>query len=267
MADRERAANAYVQALRTGEHSAVQQLAPYLAAAVVLATGTEEVAGADAVLGRVTGQWPNTPIYTQGTWTRPTPDGDQLKVSGTFPPLGASPAGLNLTFGFNAEGQISRVEQAVVPAKPATPTEVIPDFVRGLVNNALANGTPMCVAYVDEDAAPVLSLRGSVQVLGDTQLSLWIRNPEGGLARSLAKNPSISLLYRDQRTRSTLIFQGRAHFTTDEALRQYVFETSPEVEQNHDPGAKHGGALIVDVDRVQGLTIYGGVRMMRPAGS
>ena len=266
MADRVAAADAYVQALRTGEHSAVRQLAPHLAPDVVLATGGEEVAGAEAVLGRVSGQWPNTPVYTQGVWSRPREDGDWLAVSGTFPPLGAAPGGVDLAFAFDAEGRITRVEQAVLPGKPPTPTDTIPEFVRGLVNNALANGTPMSVAYVDEDDRPVLSLRGSTQVFSDTQLSIWVRNAEGGLARSLARNPHVSLLYRDQRTRSTLVFQGRAHLATDPAVRQRAFEISPEVEQNHDPGARKGVAMIVDVDRIQGGTVYGGVRMVRTSG-
>jgi hypothetical protein len=265
MGNREDAVQAYVQALRTGEHSAVAAVAPQLAPDVVLVAGAQEFSGKDAVVSRIKGIWPNTPVYQHGSWTSPQSDGDKLQVSGTFPPFGASPAETHLTFSFNPDGQISRVEQQIVPQAPPTETDTISPVVRGIINGALANATPLTVAYVDENGSPVLSLRGSTQVYSDTQLSIWVRNAEGGLAKALAKNPNMCLLYRDNKTRSTLIIQGRGHFSSDEKVRRRVFEISPEVEQNHDPGMVKGGALIIDVDRIQGGTVYGPVRMVRKA--
>lgn len=267
MGSREDAVQAYVQALRTGEHSAVQAVDRHLAPDVVLAAGPQELAGKDAVLSRVKGIWPNTPVYQHGSWTDPQAEADKLKVSGTFPPFGASPAEIHLTFSFNPAGQISRVEQQIVPQAPPTETDAISPVVRGIINGALANATPLTVAYVDENGRPSLSLRGSTQVYSDTQLSIWVRSTEGGLARALAKNPSMCLLYRDNKTRSTLVIHGRGHFESDENVRRRVFEISPEVEQNHDPGMVKGGALIIDVDRIQGGTIYGPVRMVRKPNS
>ena len=104
---------------------------------------------------------------------------------------------------------------------------------------------------------------GSTQVYSDHQLSIWVRNAEGGLIRSLKSNPSISLLYRDSKTRTTLIIQGRGHLATDQAIRDRVFTMSPEVEQNHDP-ARNGAALLVDVQSLQGTSPRGPVRMERP---
>ena len=81
----------------------------------------------------------------------------------------------------------------------------------------------------------------------------------------MAKNPSLSLLYRDSKLRTTLIIQGRGHVDIDAAVRERVFDLSPEVEQNHDPGMKNGAALIIDVDRIQGGSSRGGIRMERAA--
>jgi hypothetical protein len=101
-------------------------------------------------------------------------------------------------------------------------------------------------------------------VYGDTQLSLWVRNADGGLIRSLRANPVVALLYRDSRTRTTLIFRGHGHVETDEAVRERVFTLSPEVEQNHDP-ERNGAALLVDVSGLQGTSPRGPVRMERRA--
>jgi hypothetical protein len=185
-----------------------------------------------------------------------------VQVKAEFGPLGAAPTNVSLTFSFNSADQISRIEQQNTMAPPIQAGEKLPDVVRGLVNGALANGTPMCVTYVDENGQPSVSLRGSTQVYSDTQLSIWLRNAEGGLIRSLQRNPRMALLYRDSKTRSTLIFQGRGHIESDEAVRTRVFDMSPEVEQNHDPNRK-GAALIIDITSLQGTTVRGPVRFQR----
>jgi Pyridoxamine 5'-phosphate oxidase len=256
------AAEAYVKALRTGEPSATALAAQALADDVVLKTANDEIRGKDAVAARITGQWPLTPVYVQGFWAAPREDGDKVVVTAEFGPLGAAPTSVSLTFSFDGAGQISRVEQSATMAPPIAAGDALPGVVRGLVNGALANGTPMCVSYVDEAGQPVLSLRGSTQVFSDTQLCIWLRNAEGGLTRSLARNPRLALLYRDSKTRTTLIFQGRGHIETDDATRARVFDLAPEVEQNHDP-ARRGAALIIDVVSLQGTTVRGPVRFTR----
>ena len=52
-------------------------------------------------------------------------------------------------------------------------TDKLPDFVKGIINSALANVcTSIGVACVDEYGQPVLTLRGSTQVpTSETQLS------------------------------------------------------------------------------------------------
>jgi hypothetical protein len=261
---RARAAQAYVRALRTGEPSATDRAAAQLADDVVLVIGDTRVEGRDRVRERVTGQWPLTPVYLQGAWSDPQEQGDAVTVTATFPGLGAAPAGLTLTFAFDAADRIREVRQEARPAAPPEAQATIPDHVRGIINSALANGFPIGVAYVDEAGQPVLAPRGSTQVYSPTQLCIWVRNAEGGLASAVAANPRLALLYRDSRTRTTLSIQGRGRIVDDEAVRARVFELAPEVEQNHDPQRK-GAALVIDVDRLQGTTASGAVRVV-PGG-
>jgi hypothetical protein len=258
------AVEAYVKALRTGEASAVIRLSALLAPDVVLRVGQDEVAGHDAVLGRLTGQWPLTPVLVHGAWSAPRAEGEQVVVGAEFG-LGAAPMRIDLTFSFNLAGQVASIEQTAVPQTPVAVADGLPDIVKGLVNAALANGTPMCVAYTDDNGQPVLSLRGSTQVYSHTQLCIWVRNPEGGLVRAMqGTNRRMSLLYRDSKTRTTLIFQGLGHVETDEGVRSRVYELAPEVEQNHDPG-RRGAALVIDITQLQGTTVRGPVRFARSA--
>ena len=261
---RTQAAEAYVKAMRTGEPSATRLAGESLAEDVVLKTGNDELSGRDNVLARITGQWPLTLVYAQAFWSAPRPDGDDLVVTAEFGPLGAAPTNVSLRFSFDPRDRISRIEQQATMAPPLPVSDGLPEIVRGLVNGALANGTPMCVAYVDADGQPVLSLRGSTQVFSDRQLCIWVRNPNGGLPTAVRSNPRVSLLYRDSKTRTTLIFQGRGRIEADPAVRERVFALSPEVEQNHDP-ERHGLALIIEIERAQGASPRGVLRLERSA--
>lgn len=136
------------------------------------------------------------------------------------------------------------------------------DEIREAVNGALANGTPVVVAYVNEDGQPSLSFRGSTQVYSDDQLAIWVRNPEGGLLRSLAKNPRITLLYRNPATRQMLNFQGRGRVENSPEVREKVYNSAPEPEQRADP-EKKGMPLIIDLDRVTGAGPSGRIAMQR----
>lgn len=263
MADNRAAAQALLQSIRTGEYVAGQRAVKYLAKDVTMKQGQAEVKGSDAVAQRITGIWPNTPVFQHGAWTDFQEEGNTIKVGATFANFGAAPAAVNFAFTFNNEGLVTRIEQETTPQAAPQPVDKLPDFIKGMVNNALGNGTPMTVAYVDEQGRPSLSLRGSTVAFSDTQLAIWLRSAEGGLPNALKNNPNISLLYRDQKARATIVFNGIGHIETDEAIRNRLFEMTPEVEQNHDPDRK-GAALIIDLKRVQGGTGRGGVRMQLP---
>jgi hypothetical protein len=260
MSSRTQAAEAYVKALRTGEPSATQAASQYLSDDVVLATGNDEIKGHANVLKRITGQWPLTPVFQHAGFSAPQESNGSIKLEGELPPMGAAPQKISLVFSFNGSDKIQRIEQSQQAAGPIQ-SETIPGFVRGIVNGALNNGTPLCVAYVDESGQPVQSLRGSTQVYSDTQLCIWVRNADGGIVKAVSSGRDrLSLLYRDSKVRTTLIIQGRGHVETDAAVRDRVYQLSPEVEQNHDTGHK-GAALIIDVTSLAGTTSRGPVRV------
>lgn len=260
MSTRLQAAEAYVKALRTGEPSATQTAATYLADDVVLVTAQGEVSGRPNVVQRITGQWPLTPVYQHAGFSTPRQDGETLTVEGELPPMGAAPRAIKLTFAFDGSDKVKRIEQQQEMLPPQPPATAIPGFVRGIINGALNNGTPMVVAYSDEQGQPALSLRGSVQVFGDAQLCIWVRNADGGIVKAMSRNPRISMLYRDSKSRTTLIIQGTGRVETSPEVRERVFALSPEVEQNHDTGRK-GAALIIDITSLAGTTVRGPVKV------
>ena len=86
MNKRLQAAEAYVLAMRTGEFPAVAEASKALAKDVKLTGATvwgrsgATVEGHDEVLYRITGVWPNTPVYVRGYWSEAKEDGDKVKV-------------------------------------------------------------------------------------------------------------------------------------------------------------------------------------------
>ena len=271
MSDLTEAAEALVKSLRTGELSAAQSIERRLRNDVVLETNgpmpnapTETVSGKSDVLKRVTGNWAVTWALRHGRWKAPVETADGVTVDASFEMLGGVvPAALSIKVQFDAENKIARIEQCYTP-RQVQPTEIIPPGVRPLINNARTNETPICVAHTGEDGNAVLTFRGSVQVWSDTELCAWIRQASGGIVRSIAKNPAVSLAYRDG-PRAMLLMSGRARMVTDPATRDRVFEITPEVEQNHDPNRK-GAAMIIEIDRMQGFSTGGEpVRMVRKA--
>lgn len=147
--------------------------------------------------------------------------------------------------------------------QPPTVTELkLSDEIKQAVNGALANGTPIIVAYVDQDGQPSLSFRGSAQAFSDDQLAIWVRNPDGGLLKALERNPRVTLMYRDPATRSSLQFKGRGRIENGEAVRKHVYESSPEGEQRAD-AEKKGVPMVVDLDVVFGVTPAGRISMRR----
>lgn len=247
---RQEAAEAYVWALRRGEATAAERAGQYLADDVVLERPAGNLEGRQAVLEHITGVWPTTPVLQFGGWSDPVEQDGNLVVEAEFPAMGAAPVGATVTFSFNDKDQIAKVNETMKTAARPEAQKEIPLTVRGLIDGALANGTPLVVAYVNEAGEPSLSLRGSTQVFSPTQISIWLRS-EGGLSKAIQTNPNMSLLYRDSKLRTTLIIKGKGHIETDEETRRRAFELAPEVEQLHSPN-RTGAALIIDVTEIRG---------------
>lgn len=129
------------------------------------------------------------------------------------------------------------------------------------VNKAFETQKPIVVAYVDEKHAPQISYRGSTQAYSATQLAIWVRNPEGRLLESIAKNPAMALMYGnfDPAGRAFMTFRGRARVDSSEAVRQKVYDNAHAFERGQDKDRK-GIAIIIDLDSVDGF--FGGARLM-----
>ena len=190
---------------------------------------------------------------------RSDPDvaGDSLRVNATFPTFG-SIRGYALSATFDAADRIVQLDETVTMYPPATAIDHLPAVVRTAIDGALANGTPMVVAYVGKDSWPALSLRGSIQVYGKAELCLWVRNPKSGLVDAARDGKPLSLLYRNSARRMTLVMNGRAYVAEDPAVRERIWSLSPEVEKRHDP-ARNGVALLLRIERLQGNTPSGPV--------
>jgi len=134
------------------------------------------------------------------------------------------------------------------------------DEMKERIDGALANETPIAVAYVDEQGAPRLSFRGTTQALGDDRLAIWARNPQGGFASALGRNPRVALLYRDPASRRSMSMSGRARLAPD--LNETVYERSPERERVRDPERK-GVAIVVELDQLTSAGPDGVIRMQR----
>ncbi len=126
---------------------------------------------------------------------------------------------------------------------------VLTDEFRNAINNAMADGAPIVLGSVDASGQPALSFRGSVHAYSDHELGMWIRNQDGGLLKSIEANPLVALMYRNRETRLAFQLHGEARRVDEEAVKQRVYDASPEVERNADPERK-GTAVIVDLLRV-----------------
>jgi hypothetical protein len=125
------------------------------------------------------------------------------------------------------------------------------------INGAFERGYPLTIGYIDEAGKPSISIRGSVQVLNSTEVGLWAREREKGLAKVIEKNPYIALLFYGHLPDGSKMrahLTGRAH--ADSARNAEVYDTMGEAEQQRDPEAK-GVAIFVEVEKVSGMSVDG----------
>ncbi len=262
MTGKAEAVQAYVRAYCSGDQAASDEAAQYLAPDVDLISPPLHVRGKAGVLERITGHWPGMGMYATANWSPVQEEGGVATITGEMAPDLPTKA-VRLSFTFNDRDQICHVEAAMTRGDPPPPGDVcLTDEIKRLVNNSLEDNCPMVVGYMGPDGQPQLSLRGSMRALSDTQLAFWVRNPNGGIVKALGSNPRITVLYRDTPNRVNLLFQGRGRVETDEAIRNAVFESMPQIEQDHDE-PRRGACMVVELDSVSGATLTGPVRMQR----
>jgi hypothetical protein len=226
----------------------------------------KQLTGAEAVADELlTGN--NSELARRLDWQPPQAAGGEVRLTGVRR-AGTRDRGLIVTLGFDGDAIALVREQRTPPPPVEAQPIVLPEALRRRIDNALAERHPMLVAYVDTQAQPVLSFRGSVQVFSDDQLAMWIRSAEGGFIQAIRANPRIALMYRDEDAKATYQFQGRARVTSAPADRQAIFDRALAVERAHD-FAMLGAAVVVDLDRVEGYAGLGpqgqvdGIRMLR----
>jgi hypothetical protein len=188
-------------------------------------------------------------------WQAPQAVGDKVRLLGERRP-GTSDRGLVVTLGFEGDAISLVQQQRTPPPPPEAQPLVLPASLKKMVDNALVERHPMLMAYSDPEGQPVLSFRGSVQAYGDDQLAMWIRSADGAFIQAIRSNPRVALVYRNEESKATYNFQGRARVSELESDRQRVFAAAPEAERGHD-FAMLGVVVLVDLDRVEGYAGLG----------
>ena len=256
------AARAYVRAFCGEGQEASDEAEQYIADDVDLVSPPLHVYGRERVVERISGHWPGMGMYAAGSWSEPEEDGNVVKVHGEMQPNMPARA-VDITFTFNDAGKIQHIETVQQRGTPPPSGDLkLTEDIKRLVNNSLEDNCPMVVGYMAEDGQPQLSLRGSMQAISDTQLAFWVRNPDGGVVRALRYNPRITVLYRDTPNRVNMTFQGTGRVEPDESIRNLVFESMPQIEQDHDE-ARRGACFVIDLESVSGATFDGPIRMQR----
>lgn len=133
------------------------------------------------------------------------------------------------------------------------------------VNGAAERGHPVVIAYVDDSGYPATSFRGSAQVYSPTQLAVWARKPDEGLARCVARRPEVTLLYYGPGTATKFLsFRGRARVDPD--ARDAVYGNMVELERKADPD-RAGVAVVIDVEQVIGRGANGQINQRSASSS
>ncbi|MFC5496886.1 pyridoxamine 5'-phosphate oxidase family protein [Caenimonas terrae] len=262
------AARAFLAALTAPAERAQPRLQSLLHPQAKFMTLGKGAQGAQAV-AELLASAPNGELARKLQWQEPLAVDDKVRLTGERRP-GTMDRGLVVTLGFEGDA-IALVQQQRTPPPQATPI-VLPETLKAMVDHALVERHPMLVAYCDPQGQPVLSFRGSVQAWSDDQLALWIRSADGAFIQAIRKNPKLALVYRNEESKATYNFQGRARVTALAADRQRVFDAAPQAEREHD-FAMLGVAVIVDLDRVEGYSglgpggQVGQIRMLRDAAA
>ena len=135
---------------------------------------------------------------------------------------------------------------------PVNPTGEIATAIDG----AALRGHPLAVAFVRDDASPSVTFRGGTYVYSPTQLAIWVRKRDSGLATAIAERPRVSLAFVEAEGPGAhyLAIQGRARVAPE--LDQEVYDAIVEPERQQDP-ERQGVAVLVDVDSVTGAGASG----------
>jgi hypothetical protein len=134
-----------------------------------------------------------------------------------------------------------------------------PAAIAAALNGAALRGRPVAVAHVRADGSPSLTFRGSAYVRSSTEVAMWARKRDSGLATAIADHPRVSLaLFEPEGPGARYVaIEGRARVTPD--LNDEVYGAIIEREQQQD-AERNGVAVIVEVDSVTAATADGFIK-------
>jgi Pyridoxamine 5'-phosphate oxidase len=123
--------------------------------------------------------------------------------------------------------------------------------IAAAIDGAALRGHTLAVAYVRDDGSPSVSFRGSTYVHSPTQLAIWARKRDSGLAAAVIDRPRVSLVFfeTDGPGARYLAIEGHARVVPE--LDQQVYEAIIEPERQQDP-ERQGVAVLIDVNSVAG---------------
>ena len=115
------------------------------------------------------------------------------------------------------------------------------------IEGAALRGHPLVVAFVRDDGSPSVSFRGGAYVHSPTQLAIWVRKRDSGLAAAIVERPRVSAVFFeiDGPGPRYLAIEGRARVAPE--LDQDVYDAIVEPERQQDP-ERNGVAVVIDVD-------------------
>lgn len=130
--------------------------------------------------------------------------------------------------------------------------------IQNVIDGALERaGRAPAIGYIDQDGYPAVSHRGSTHVISPTQLAIWTRNPNDGLATGIAANPKVTVAFFDP-AGNPLMLSMRGSARVDASRNDEVYAGIGAAEQGYDPD-KGGVAVIIDVETVRGFGADGPV--------
>lgn len=128
--------------------------------------------------------------------------------------------------------------------------------IAAAIDGAVLRGHQLALAYIRDDGSPSVSFRGSTYVRSATELAIWARKRDSGLASAIRDRPRVSLVFfeMDGPGARYLTIDGRARVAGE--LDDEVYGAIVEPERQQDPD-RNGVAVIIDVDSVAGATANG----------
>ena len=123
--------------------------------------------------------------------------------------------------------------------------------IAAAIDGAALRGHTLAVAYVRDDGSPSVSFRGSTHVHSPTQLAIWARKHDSGLAAAIVDRPRVSLVFFEMEGPGARYLAIEGHARVVPELDQEVYEAIIEPERQQDP-ERQGVAVLIEVDTVAG---------------